>query len=109
MCFEGFVMLVCDPFEIIIEKDINTLFKDIKRIAKLNRIKIEGNKDEGIFNTGVVKGTYNVKGKKIIITVTERPYKVNCDTLKNVLTKFFSGDVSKEYDKIFENMKLFRD
>lgn len=102
------MMLFCDPFEIKIEKDIIILFNDIRKIAKKNRIKIDGNNDEGFFDTGVIKGTYKINGDKIFIKVTERPYKVNCDSLKNILTKFFSGDVSKDYGKIFGNMKLFR-
>lgn len=101
-------MSQCDPFHINLEGDVEDLMLRVKKIAKSNNITLQGDHDEGTFDIDLVKGGYKVEGEKIEITVKDKPYLVNCEHLQELLTDLFTGNESRDYQKIFGFLNLKR-
>ena len=101
-------MTGCDPFTIELEGDVRDIMNRVKSIAKSNKIALTGDDEDGTFDIDVVKGDYKVTGREIQITVSEKPYLVNCDHLQELLTDLFSGNDSRDYQQIFGYLNLKR-
>jgi len=101
-------MFKCDPFTIRLEADPKLLIAEVSALTSEHGIGFKGDEKEGAFDTGIVSGKYEIEGDEMTVTVTDRPYKVNCPHLEGLLKDLFTCNRDRDYKQIFGYLNLKR-
>lgn len=76
-------------FEIQTNKDPDTFMAEAKEIARENDATLTGDARSGTFSGMGVEGSYEVEGKTVRITITEKPWLLPWALVESTVRGFF--------------------
>jgi hypothetical protein len=94
-------------FSVNTTKTPDTLVSEARQIAEENDDPFKGDRNSGRFSGNGVEGGYEVEGKTITVTITDKPTLAPWPTLESRMKEFFqasawkrSSRTLKPYDKV---------
>ena len=76
-------------FSINPTKNPSTLVSEAKRVAKENNATFRGDTNAGSFSGKGVKGRYNIEGRTVNVTITDKPTLASWSTVESKVKEFF--------------------
>ena len=76
-------------FSIRTAKNPTTLVSEARRVAKENDATFRGDANSGSFSGKGVKGRYNIEGRTVKVTVTDKPALASWSAVESKVKEFF--------------------
>jgi hypothetical protein len=76
-------------FSVDTSEDPNTLVDRAKRIAGENNATLEGDASSGSFSGRGIEGIYDIEGRTVTVTITDKPFFLPWDYVESRVREFF--------------------
>ncbi len=76
-------------FSVDTSEDLNTLVDKAKRAAVENNATLEGDASSGRFSGRGVEGIYDIEGRTVTVTITDKPFFLPWDYVESRVREFF--------------------
>jgi hypothetical protein len=77
-------------FSINTNKDPETLVQEAKEVAEENNATFRGDTNSGSFSGRGVEGSYEVEGRTVTVTITDKPTLASWSKVESKVKEFFS-------------------
>jgi hypothetical protein len=77
-------------FSINTNKDPETLVQEAKEVAEENGAAFRGDTNSGSFSGRGVEGSYEVEGRTVTVTITDKPMFASWSKVESKVKEFFS-------------------
>jgi hypothetical protein len=77
-------------FSINTNKDPETLVQEAKKVAEENNATFRGDTNSGSFSGRGVEGSYEVEGRTVTVTITDKPTLASWSKVESKVKEFFS-------------------
>ncbi len=77
-------------FSINTNKDPETLVQEAKEVAEENGAAFRGDTNSGSFSGRGVEGSYEVEGRTVTVTITDKPTLASWSKVESKVKEFFS-------------------
>jgi hypothetical protein len=77
-------------FSINTNKDPETLVQEAKMVAEENNATFRGDTNSGSFSGRGVEGSYEVEGRTVTVTITDKPTLASWSKVESKVKEFFS-------------------
>ncbi|GHU79100.1 hypothetical protein FACS189462_4550 [Spirochaetia bacterium] len=78
-------------FSFELNKDVSAALQKIKNDIDHTGGKFNGNEKSGTFEGQGIKGSYNINGKIVNITIMQKPPLIKDDKIKSEIINYFGG------------------
>ena len=76
-------------FNVETQKDFDTLISDARQVAKENDATFEGDTSAGSFSGKGVEGNYEMEGRTVEVTITDKPTVAPWSKVESKVKEFF--------------------
>ena len=84
-------MAKAKTFSINTTKNPETLVSEARQVAEENDATFKGDRNSGSFSGSGVKGSYEVEGKTVTVTITDKPTLAPWSTVESRVKEFFQA------------------
>ena len=84
-------MAKAKTFSVDTTKNPDTLVSEARQVAEENDATFEGDRNSGSFSGNGVEGSYEVEGKTIMVTITDKPTLAPWSTVESRVKEFFQA------------------
>ena len=88
-------MAACDPFSVTVGGDVQAALDRVRTEIMNAGGSFSGDASAGMFSgsspVGAIKGTYQVAGNVVTITITDRPWLAPCGTIESKIRSYIGS------------------